>query len=150
MLGSLGMKLVFRLGGAGFALPVSDLIEVNEITTEALQVSVTHEEPDLLGFSPHRGSLMPVRDLGGRLELPRAIFPGGQITLLVLPGADAPWGLAAERVEGVFPNEVFRHVSVSEWIFSGRMWPFAQIVLWKDEPLLLCEALTLEHVWGPQ
>lgn len=150
MLGSLGMKLVFRLGGAGFALPVSDLIEVNEIAVAALEVPSTQEDPDLLGLFPHRGSLMPVRDLGGRLDLPRAIFPGGQITLLVLPGGDAPWGLAAERVEGVFPYESFRPISVSEWIFSGRMWPFAQIVLWQDEPLLQCEALALERVWGGQ
>ncbi|HAD03541.1 MAG: hypothetical protein A2091_08575 [Desulfuromonadales bacterium GWD2_61_12] len=150
MLTPLGMKLVFRLGGAGFVLPVSDLIEVNELPADALQVSAPQEESGLLGSFLHRGSLIPVRDLGERLELPRPLFPGEQITLLVLPGADAPWGLAAERIEGVFPNEHFRQVSVSEWIFSRRIWPFAQIVLWKNEPLLHCEAMTLERLWGAQ
>jgi len=147
MIGSLGMKLVFRLGGAGFALPVSDLFEVNVISVDELQVSEAPLEPGLLGYFLHRGGVIPVCDLGALLNLPQTVFPGGQITLLVLPGADTPWGLAAECVEGVFPREHFREVSVSEWIFSARMWPFAQIVLWKDEPLLHCEALNLEQAW---
>lgn len=150
MLTSLGMKLVFRLGGAGFVLPVSDLIEVNEIPADALQLSAAQGEPGLLGSFLHRGGLIPVRDLGKCLDLPRTRFPGEQVTLLVLPGADSPWGLAAERIEGVFPNEHFRHVSMSEWIFSSKIWPFAQIVLWNDEPLLHCEAMTLERMWGAQ
>jgi len=150
MVGSLGMKMVFRLGRAGFALPVNDLIEVNEVSAEALRVSADHAEPGLLGSFMHRGYPILVRDLGEQLDLPRPVFPGGQIAVLVLPGADAPWGLAAERVEGVFPDAQFRHLAVTEWIFSARMWPFAQIVLWQGEPLLHCEALTLERVWGAQ
>lgn len=150
MVGSLGMKMVFRLGGVGFALPINDLIEVKEVLAEELHDSADEAEPGLLGFYLHRGGLIPVRDLGGRLDLPCPVFSRGQISLLVLPGADAPWGLAAEQVEGVFPDAQFRQLAVTEWIFSARMWPFAQIVLWKGEPLLHCEALTLERVWGAQ
>jgi chemotaxis signal transduction protein len=150
MVSSLGMKMVFRLGGAGFALPVNDLIEVNEVSAQALLVSADGAEPGFLGYHQHRGDLIPVRDLGGHLDLPLSFFPGGQITLLVLPGSDAPWGLATEGVEGVFPDAQFRQMAVSEWIYSTRMWPFAQIVLWNNEPLLHCEALALERVWGAQ
>jgi len=150
MVGSLGMKLVFRLGGAGFALPVNDLIEVNEVSAADLLNPDDVVAPGFLGYHQHRGELVPVRDLGARLDLPPSSFPDGQIALLVLPGADAPWGLATEGVEGVYPDAQFRQLAVSEWVFSSRIWPFVQVVLWKGEPLLHCEALTLERVWGVQ
>ena len=145
MIESARMKLVFRLGEIGFALSVQDLIEIREDPGGVLDRS--REEPGtmVLGRVMHRGEEIPVIDLGACLELPPSISPP---IVLILVGESGPWGTTADRIEGIFPESEFESRDLPVLLCQSPSLPYAGLELWRDEPLVLCEARKLESRWG--
>jgi len=142
-----GMKLVFRLGGVGFALPVRDLIEVAEVPVAQLEAGSGDDAAYMDGWLLRRGEAVPLFNLARRLRLsvPAAT---GQLTVIVMAGADGPWSIVVERIEGIFPGGEFVLVPVAEWMFQRASWPFERLALWREQPLIHCESLALESRWG--
>lgn len=145
MIDSTGMKLVFRLHGVGFALPLGDLIEVGEGLSGLLRPLVAAEASAAVGMIEHRGVEIPLLDLGACLDF-AAVDLAGVDDFLVLAGADHPWALAVDQVVGVFPAPEFTLLPAPVWYFreSGR--PFRVLTVWREEPLILCEALPFEQM----
>lgn len=141
------MRLVFRLGGVGFSLPVQDLIEIREEVADALDRSAADPAAQVLGALSHRGGSIPVRDLGRRLELP-APFPEEAPVLLVLTGEDGCWGVLVDRVEGIFPTSEFDTRPVPPLLVRQESLPYTHLDLWRGEPLVHCEAGVLQRCWG--
>jgi purine-binding chemotaxis protein CheW len=139
------MKLVFRLGEIGFALSIQDLIEIREDPCSVLDRSEADSGSMLLGRLMHRGDSIPVIDLGKCLKLPVSTTSP---IVLVLAGESGMWGMTADRVEGIFPESEFESRPLP--ILFGRpdSLPYAGLELWRDEPLVLCEARKLEDYWG--
>lgn len=142
-----GMKLVFRLGGVGFSLPVRDLIEVAEVPVEQVEVCSAAGTVCMDGWLLRRGELVPLFSLAQRLCLP-APTAGGQIVAVVMVGADGPWSIRVERIEGIFPGAEFALVPAAAWMFQREMWPFENLALWRGQPLVHFESMPLEGRWG--
>ncbi len=134
----LPMCLVFRLGGIGFAIPVG---MVEEILAEgdALLCGET-------GGLNYRGVTIPPCDLAGHFGLP----PGNGTTgpMLVLKGRDLPQAVAVDKVEGVFPGGQFQSHPVPPLLSLHQSLPYAQLALWRDEPLVYCDQASLADLAG--
>lgn len=140
-----GMKLVFRLGGIGFSLPIEGLVEIRDDAVPTLDRSKADPAAQLLGHLSHRGAPIPVRSLGARLGLDVPVCEGAVV--LVLPGEAGTWGVAADSVEGIFPATEFLSRRLPPLLTGRRPLPCSHCDLWRDEPLLSCEAGALERWW---
>lgn len=145
MTGSDGMKLIFRLGGIGFSLPIEGLLEIRDDAADTLDRSTADATALLLGHLPGRGAAVPVRDLGTRLGLD---VPFGEGTVvLVLTGETGVWGIAADRVEGIFPAAEFLSRLLPPLLIGRQPLPCTHCDLWRGEPLLSCDSGALESWW---
>ena len=144
-----GMKLVFRLHGVGFSLPVEDLVEIREKDADRLDRSAADPGIHLLGTVAHRGDTILVRDLHSRMALP---LPASHepLPLLVLVGAAGPWAGLVEEVRGIFPAKEFLPRPVPFLLSRPKRQPFGWLDIWRDEPLVACSSEGLENAWsGP-
>jgi len=147
MINTARMKLVFRLGEIGFALSIQDLIEIREDPCSVLDRSEADSGTMLLGRLVHRGDSIPVIDLGKCLEIPVSTTSP---IVLILAGESGIWGMTADRVEGIFPESEFESRPLPILVGRPDSLPYAGLELWRDEPLVLCEARKLEEYWGGQ
>lgn len=142
-----GMMLVFRLGGVGFVLSVEQLIEVRETARGWLDTSQADVTAGVAGHIPHRGQVVPLRNLARRLGISGDTAFGEVLHLLVLVGADGPWCIAVDRVEGVFSAHDFILLETPSLPFVEDLWPFSQFAIYHGEPLLFVDPLDLEWRW---
>lgn len=142
-----GMKLVFRLGTIGFVLPVRDLIEIAEVPVEQVEACPADGASCMDGWLLRRGERVPLFSLARRLDLP---IPdgGGAVVAVVMVGADGPWSIRVERIEGIFPGAEFVLVPAAAWMFQRERWPFVNLALWRAQPLIHCASMALEARWG--
>lgn len=144
MVGAEEMKLVFRLGGVGFALPIAQLLEIveGELCSAVTVAAPASREAESIF---RRGDAIRLRDLGQRLEL----IPGAPETgsVLVLTGADGPWGVRVDAVDGIHPGDEFVVRMAPSWMFRSELWPFRNLLLWRGQPLVQVDALELEARW---
>lgn len=124
------MCLVFRLGGIGFALPV-------EIVEE-----VYAEGTDDGSCAPaewlYRGVRIPRVDLGARFGLlPESLGLLGPV--LILKGAEVPLAVRVEKIEGVFPQASLGSCPVPPLLTQLGSLPYRQLLLWRDQPLVLLD-----------
>jgi purine-binding chemotaxis protein CheW len=145
MTNTVRMKLVFRLGEIGFALCVQDLIEIREDPGGVLDRSKADPEVLILGRLTYRGEAIPVIDLGKCLEVPSSRTSP---IVLILAGESGIWGTTADRVEGIFPESEFDSRPLPILLGGPDSLPYAGVELWRDEPLVLCEAKKLQDRWG--
>lgn len=138
-------KLVFRLAEIGFALPIAQLVEIVEGEPERSPVDSSGAAESMPGFC-HRGEVVRVRDLRRRLALPPAV--AGPALVLVLVGADGPWGVRVDAVVGIHPGTEFAVRAAPGWLFQTERWPFRALLVWHGEPLVQVDAFELEARWG--
>ena len=135
MTGSAEMKLVFRLDGIGYSLPVNLLVEIVEL--EKLP-TVSRKK----GASPwpqvdFRGEPIPVIDIAERFGL--TVTRGSALTMLVLHGELGRWGVLVQTVEGVRPNSEFVERGLSPLFSLAGGALYDKIDIWRSEPLIQLE-----------
>lgn len=142
-----GMMLIFRLGGIGFVLSVENLIEVRDTVRGWVDGSQSDSGHGVEGTIPHRGQSIPLRNLATRLALSPSATPNDVLHLLVLVGADGPWCIAVDHVEGVFSSAGHEPQTIPLLPFVEESWPFVHYLVWHEEPLLVVDPLDLEWRW---
>lgn len=142
-MGLVAMKLVFRIAGVGFSLPLESLIEVREGIEDAGELP-----PSAAASLELRGEAIPLRDLRRRMALPDFFGDRGKLRALILAGSDGPWGILVDRVEGIFPLSDFKPKALPLAFGGNDSRPYDRIELWRDEPLVVCDVLMLETGWG--
>ena len=142
-----GMKMVFRLQGIGFSLPIEDLIEIRENDDGRIDPSTVEPERWILGALPHRGGTILVRDLHSCMGLPKPA-EAHDLPVLVLVGSAGAWGARVEEVCGIFAATEFLSHSVPPIISRPLRQPFDCLEIWRGEPLVGCTAERLESAWG--
>lgn len=136
MTGSTEMKLVFRLAGIGFSLPVNLLVEIVELErAPGMPVGDDAKARPLVEF---RGAEVPVVDIAQAFELPAAP-EGSSLTMLVLHGELGHWGALVHAVEGIRSNSEFEERNLSPLFSLGGGKLYDNIDTWRDEPLIQFE-----------
>lgn len=135
MTGSAEMKLVFRLGGIGFSLPVNLLVEIVELEKKP-QVSRKKDAPSwpVVDF---RGESIPVIDIAATFNL--STPTKDSLTMLVLHGELGRWGTLVHEVEGIRPRSEFAEKGLSPLFSLAGETLYDKIDIWRDEPLIQLE-----------
>lgn len=144
---TVSMKLVFRVGGVGFSLPIDDLVEIQE-GLGASESPVAESPVSQVGVLPFRGGTLPVFDLRPVLGLPLEPSGAEWPTVLVLCGREGMWGGVVDRVEGIFADSNFSFRPLPPLLQRQVPLPYDGLWLWREEPLHACSALALETMRG--
>ncbi len=144
---SAGMNLVFRLGESGFSLSVDDLVEIREESASQLADGGSSPVPYLLGMLTYRDQEIPVIDLKGLLRISSETDCSDLLTLLVLVGESGLWAVPVSRIEGIFPLAAFSACRAPLLSMLPGPRPYNALELWREEPLVRCDALWLEQFW---
>lgn len=138
------MQLVFRLAGIGFALPVDQLVEVCEVPTSRMEYAVGETGSRTRARFNHRETMLTVFALAPALGLAERFRPEEGQVVLVLCGRTGFWGVVVDAIEGIFPVREFVLHPLPKLLERETPLPFERLLLWREEPLLGCEALLLE------
>ena len=142
----LRMKLVFRLDDIGFSVSIGDTVEILEALPGWLARETADPQRFLLGEMIHRGMSIAVRDLRRRVQLPPG-RSGSDAAVLVLGGDENRFGLAADRIDGIFPETEFSSYPVPFQYVDGASPAYERIDIWRDEPLVALELRSLTGSW---
>ncbi len=134
MADSVQMKLIFRLDGIGFSLPVNDLMEIREIPATLIDRSKADSERLVEGSAPYREGSIPIVRIADRLGLQGK--GGENRVVLVLSGSEGPWGAVVDRVEGVFSEKEFLTLPLVPIFMHHGQKAYEELVLWRGEPLV--------------
>jgi len=140
------MKLVFRLGGIGFSLPIESLAEIKENVSEVPDSTLCDASGKLAGKLSFRGEEIPIYDLRRLFDLETSVTE--ERGVLILWGGDGPWGIFVERVEGIYPVEDFASRPVSVLFSRPHESPYEYVDVWREEPLVFCDVPRLERLLG--
>jgi purine-binding chemotaxis protein CheW len=146
MLESDHLRIVFRIAGIGFVMPVSDLLSIREAGDDPVDCSMVNPDSLQLGELTFREVSTPIRDIAGLFGLS---WEGecDASRLLVFAGSDLPWALAVDHVEGVLAVEQLMFKDVGSYLFDQASQPYHQVALWQAEPLVCCETGQLDAAW---
>jgi purine-binding chemotaxis protein CheW len=136
MAGSAEMKLVFRLAGLGFSLPVNQLVEIVDLEKKPT-VSRKKDAPPL-PQADFRGDKISVVNVAEQLGL-KASPAKGSLTMLVLHGELGSWGALVDSIEGIRPDGEFQELTLSPFFSLGGAQLYDKIDVWRDEPLIRWE-----------
>ena len=135
--------LVFRLGGTSFGLPVADIREVMRVGP----ITRVPEAPfSVTGVTDLRGRVIPIVDLGARLELD-AVEVDEQSRIVVLDADGRLIGLlvdAVDRMARILPSQK----EDPEPDADERPAAVVAVYAWKEEKLMLLdveELLTIDE-----
>lgn len=141
------MRLVFRLDGIGFCLPISHVVEIKDSQSIWLDDQAIEPRPGSLGQVPFRGGTIHLFDLRQIFELsPRKAVE--RLTVLVLHGLEGYWGAVVDGIEGIFPDNEFAGHDLPSVLHSARNSFYRSVDLWHGEPLVSCDAGHLEDLWS--
>lgn len=144
MINSSGKRLVFRLADIGFSLPIENLLEILEVDEGTLDETAADANLGLLGLVAFRDEAIYLRDIYSHLGLTTLARPG---LYLVVAGSDGAWALPVDRIEGIFAASEFRLRSLPSLLTSAPL-PFANVDLWRGEPLVRFDPAALEQWQG--
>jgi len=136
MTGSAEMKLVFRLAGIGFSLPVNLLVEIVEL--EERPRKSTGDDASPWAQVTFRGEDVPLIDIAQNFGL-SAPLEGSSMTMLVLHGELGHWGALVHAVEGIRSKGEFEERVLSPLFSLGGGNLYDTIDYWRDEPLIQFE-----------
>ena len=136
MAGSAEMKLVFRLAGVGFSLPVNQLVEIVDLEKKPT-VSRKKDAPPL-PQADFRGELISVVNIANQLGL-KAAPARDSLTMLVLHGELGSWGALVDSIEGIRPDIEFKELILSPLFSLGGAQLYDKIDVWREEPLIRWE-----------
>ncbi|TNF77924.1 MAG: purine-binding chemotaxis protein CheW [Acidobacteria bacterium] len=135
--------LVFRLGGTSFGLPVADIREVMRVGP----ITRVPEAPfSVTGVTDLRGRVIPIVDLGARLELD-AVEVDEQSRIVVLDADGRLIGLlvdAVDRMARILPSQK----EDPEPDADERTAAVVAVYAWEEEKLMLLdveELLTIDE-----
>jgi len=136
MTGSAEMKLIFRLNGIGFSLPVNLLVEIVELEKKPRKSSAKDAPP--WPQTDFRGVKIPVIDIAQAFNLASAP-EGTSFAMLVLYGELGHWGALVHDVEGIRANVEFEERNLSPLFSLGGGNLYDNIDIWRNEPLIQFE-----------
>lgn len=141
------LRVVFRVGKTGFIMPVVELLMIGEFETDSFDAMSACADEYKLGTLQYRDVDVPLRDLAALFGLPEQQLSETS-RYLVFAGADLPWAIVADQVEGVVSAAQYPECDLPGYFFPEGRRLYQRAVLRDGVPLVCCEVATLDHAWG--
>ena len=135
---------MFRISDIGCLLDLSWVVEVVDRVADLLQIQPCDPNLGIIGALPFRQTRIPVVDPTRHLRLNSGNSIEDKVAL-VLKSSEGNWALLVDRVEDICPEEQLQHCDVPPLLKAGPSGYFPDILLRRNEPLMVIEP---ERLYG--
>ena len=139
------LRIVFRVNGGGFVMPVGDLLTIHGSDAEGLAESRS-SGPLQLGSLVYRDTEVTVYDLAALFGLQKS-SRGEDGSLLIFVGTDTPWAVRVDHVSGVVDLSCFEFQGLPDYLFAESDVLYHQVALHKGQLLVSVSARQIEEAW---
>lgn len=139
------LRIVFRVDGVTFVMPVADLLEIRGVN----EVDLT---PQAQPSSFQRGSLN-YRETDARVYDLASLFGlaeeeiSKEGPLLIFAGPDGPWAVRVDCVDGVLAATHFVFQELPAYLFVDQFVPYHQVALSDGKLLISVDSQQIDQAW---
>lgn len=131
-------KLSFRLGGIGFLLDLSYVVEVIEQISEILDPNRSDIGHGIVSALEFRHTWIPVVDPALKLGLTSS-HKIKEKTAIVLGGTEGNWAIVVDRVNELLGEDVMTPCAIPFLLKISAMGCYSQLMLLDGEPFVVFE-----------
>ena len=131
-------KLIFRLGGVGFLLEVTDVVEVVEQIEEILDPACSDIGRGIVSALQFRQTWIPVVDPTLKLDIPSAVKLKDKVAV-ILCSSEGNWALVVDQVNLLSATDRFLPCEIPLLLTVAAMSLYSQIKLFHNEPVIVFE-----------
>lgn len=147
MVGADHLRIVFRVSGVAFLMPVADLLAIRGANEDELTQHEYSSELSRMGTFVYRETDTPVYDLALLFQLTQECHCETG-PLLIFAGSDCPWAVRVDHVVGVFDSGSFELQSLPAYLFDDDAYvPYRQVSLYAGQLLISVDSQQLDQVW---
>ena len=139
-----GRKLIFRLGGVGFLLELTDVVEVVAQIGKNLDPGRSDMSQGIVSALQFRQTWIPAVDPALILEIPSAIKLQEKIAI-ILRSFEGNWTLLVDQVDKLPVADKMESCEVPFLLKASAMGFYSQIKLLNQEPMIVFEP---EYYYG--
>lgn len=140
------LRIVFRMNGVDFIMPVADLLAIRGLEEEGLTPQVQAHDPLQPGYLSYCGTDVQVYDLASLFNL-TGEKQTGEGRLLIFAGSDGPWAVRVDCVDGVTDAAKFAYQDLPAYMFDDEFVPYHQVALYEGRLLVSLEARQMDRAW---
>lgn len=140
------LRIVFRVNGVIFVMPVADLLAIRGVGEDILTPQGQSSEPFQLGSLIYRETDTRLYDLAALFELEdRKLSEEGP--LLVFSGSDSPWAVRVDQVDGVLDVARFEFHALPTYLFRDEFVPYSHVALYEGQLLISVDSRQIDQAW---
>ncbi len=140
------LRIVFRVNGVAFVMPVADLLAIRGVDEDLLTPQSQSSEPFQLGSLTYRETDARLYDLAALFDLEeRSLCEEGP--LLVFAGSDSPWAVRVDQVDGVVDAVSFELHDLPTYLFRDESVPYRQVALYDGQLLISVDSQQIDQAW---
>lgn len=146
MVGADHLRIVFRVDGTGFVMPVVNLLAIRGPGEDQLSLNDVSAETLLLGSLTYRETDVAIYDLAALFELEAGSVDTQQ--LLIFAGADGPWAVPVAHVEGVIDASHLAFYDLPAYMLRDGVSLYRQAAIYENRLLVSADVHELDIAWG--
>ena len=131
-------KLIFRLGGVGFLLEVTDVVEVVEQIEAILDPARSDIGRGIVSALQFRQTWIPVVDPTLKLDISSAVKLKDKVAV-ILCSTEGNWALLVDQVNLLSATDCFQPCEIPFLLKVAAMSFYSQIKLFHNEPMIVFE-----------
>ena len=131
-------KLIFRLGGMGFLLDLSEVVEVVTQITDSLDPGRSDIGQGIVSALQFRQTWIPVVDPALKLDVFSPVKLRDK-TAVILRGTEGNWALLVDQVDKLMAADNFQSCEIPSLLKVAAMGFYSQIQLLHNEPMIVFE-----------
>jgi len=128
--------LVFRLGGIGFILDLSSVVEVQGSVTAQLDASRSDISQGIVAAMAFRGTWLPVVDPAAKLGIPATVRMKDQVAV-VLSSLEGNWAILVDAVDELSAEDSFVSCEIPFLLKASACSGYSQLKLRNAEPFVV-------------
>jgi chemotaxis signal transduction protein len=146
MVGADLLRIVFRVNGVAFVMPVADLQAIRGVNEDALTLQDQSSSTFQLGVMTYREIDVQVYNLAALFDLAEenSCKDG---PLLVFAGSDNPWAVRVDHVDGVIDATHFEFQDLPAYLLHDGFVPYHQIALYDGKLLVSVDSQQIDQAW---
>ena len=140
------LRIVFRMNGVTFVVPVADLLAIRGVNEDDLTLQDQSSSAFQLGFMTYREIDAQVYNLAELFGLTEGnSCQDGP--LLVFAGSDNPWAVRVDQVDGVIDATHFEFQDLPAYFLRDEFVPYHQVALHDGQLLVSVDSQQIDQAW---
>ena len=140
------LRIVFRVNGVDFVMPVADLLAIRGAEEYRLIPLAQPSDRYQVGSMVYKEIEVQVYDLVALFDLAKE-NQSEQGPLLIFAGSDFPWAVKVDCIDGVIDAERFEFQDLPAYLFQDEPIPYHQVALYEGRLLISVDSRQIGRSW---